>query len=75
MSGGRMSGKINCKEQGASMTMSMEGTHTRTSYDMSMKAEMEGMALTTKISAKRVGECTPPRPRVGDNLGKKRKGG
>lgn len=58
MSGGRIAGTMSCAEGGRSVTMRMDGTHTRTGYDMNLKAEMAGMSITTKISGKRVGECS-----------------
>lgn len=65
MAGGRINATMTCTPQaGGKMTMSMDGSYSATSYDMTMDMKMaggampgEGMTMRAHTRGERVGEC------------------
>ena len=63
MGGGRIDSKLSCKAPEGTQEMTMKGTYTPDTYDMTMSIKGSGgdgkvRNMTMAISAKRVGECT-----------------
>ena len=65
MGGGAIKADMTCPvpQGGGQMAMKMNGTYSKTAYDMTMDVNAEGMAnnitmkMQSKISGKRVGDC------------------
>jgi hypothetical protein len=70
MAEGRIGGTVTCTGQGQATNFTLEGRYTATSYEVTTRAEVRAageqlpmmpettpMDLTTRITAKRVGEC------------------
>ena len=55
--GGKIEGTMVCSEGERSVKMTLDGSQTATSYDMNMKAEMDGMTMMTSVSGRRIGDC------------------
>jgi hypothetical protein len=63
MGGGKIDAKMSCKSQQGVQAMTMAGTYTADSYDMTMSINGQGpegkaMSMTMALSAKHNGECT-----------------
>lgn len=63
MGGGKIEAKMTCKAEGGMQTMTMSGSYTPDTYDMTMSINGQGMeskpmSMTMALSAKRNGECT-----------------
>jgi len=61
MADGRISGTIQCNQQGTSMRATVNGSYTRDSMDMTMNSETQaqGQNVTTevRVTGRRTGEC------------------
>lgn len=65
MSGGKVRGRISCKNQNApgSMTMAMSGTYAEEEYDFGMDMELRGdapgqtMTMKARTTGRHIGEC------------------
>ena len=61
MADGRISGTIQCNQQGTSMRATVAGTYTRDSMDMTMNSETQasGQNVNTevRVTGRRTGEC------------------
>lgn len=61
VSGGRISGTIQCTMQGTVSRTSMNGQFTPTSYEMTMQAQQNAggieMETETRVTARRTGDC------------------
>ena len=70
MAAGKIGGSVTCTGQGQATNFTLDGRYTPTSYDVTTKAEVRAageqlpmmpettpMDMTTRIIAKRVGEC------------------
>ncbi len=70
--GGKIAGKATCKPTPEmTQTMTMDGTYTKTTSDMTMKSEitggppqMSGTKTTMNVKSERVGDC-PAEPKAG----------
>jgi len=63
MSGGKIDAKMTCKGEQGMQTMTMQGSYTPETYDMTMAMNGTGpmgkaMSMEMQLSAKRTGECT-----------------
>lgn len=65
MGNGRIDAVMKCKEDGATHTMTMNGTYSGDTYDMRMAMRSDagegadaGMTMKMRVEAKRVGQCT-----------------
>ncbi|QIK96729.1 DUF3617 domain-containing protein [Sphingomonas sp. HDW15A] len=65
VSGGKIDGKAKCTQGAVNQTMTMNGSFTENSSDMTIRSETAGgppgqnMTVTMNIKSKRLGECKP----------------
>lgn len=65
VSGGKIDGKANCSQGAVNQQMTMNGSFTSDSSDMTIRSETKGgppgqnMTVTMNIKSKRLGECKP----------------
>lgn len=61
MADGRISGTIQCNQQGTSMRATVAGSYTRDSMDMTMNSETQAQGQTVntevRVTGRRTGEC------------------
>jgi hypothetical protein len=70
MAAGKIGGSVTCAGQGQATNFTLDGSYSATSYDVTTRAEVRAageqlpmmpeatpMDMTTRITAKRVGEC------------------
>ena len=75
MAAGKIGGTVTCTGMGQATNFSLDGSYTTTSYDVTTRAEVRAageqlpmmpeatpMDMTTRITAKRVGECPAGQP-------------
>jgi hypothetical protein len=63
MGGGKIDAKMTCKAEQGTQTMTMNGSYTPETYQMTMAVNGMGpmgkaMSMQMELSAKRTGECT-----------------
>lgn len=62
MGGGKLDATAQCKTGGGNMNMTMSGTYTASTYDLTMSMQgdsgMGPMTMTFKTTGKRVGACS-----------------
>ena len=63
MADGKIDAVMKCTEEGATHTMSMQGSYSPTTYNMRMSmqgagAGAAGMAMKMRVDAKHIGQCT-----------------
>lgn len=61
--GGRVSGELDCEQQGVRTRVSLDGTASPTRYDMNVSSNMDmsgmSVAVTARGRGERIGACAP----------------
>lgn len=63
MAGGKIDAVMKCTAEGATQTMTMQGSYSPNTYNMQMTMQgggenVAGMSMKMRVDAKRVGQCT-----------------